>query len=408
MDPSMEDIEEEQRVFAKVISAFKNYQQYTLSANNRRRKDVYTLPKADQELLENLGYKQKLDVVDEAIIVNSDFLAEIANDPQIFGHDVEDEEDEPGAERPAVTHSHSHDQGSSHSHSHSHSHSGDHHRQHNGNSRGGKRSKRYIPTESDMDKLRSTLKQLVRDWSEEGKLEREACYKPMKDALVQHFANVPYEERRKLKVLVPGSGLGRLSWDIAYMGFGCQANEFSHYMLLTSYFILNKTTQVKQHTFYPYVHSFSNAPNKQSILQAISIPDVNPSDLPPGSDFSLVAGDFEDIFGNPDQEGAWEAILTCFFIDTAKNIVNYLRILHRILAPGGVWINLGPLLWHWENNNTSDPSVELDMEELKTLARTIGFEISNETTIDTTYTNNSKSMLGYVYHAAFWTATKIK
>jgi len=259
-----------------------------------------------------------------------------------------------------------------------------------------------------MDKLRSTLKQLVRDWSEEGNAEREACYKPMKDALVQHFANVPFEERRKLKVLVPGSGLGRLSWDIARMGFACQANEFSHYMLLTSYFILNKTAQIKQHTFHPYVHSFSNAPNKHSILQAVSIPDVNPSDLPQGSDFSLVAGDFEEIFGNSDQEGEWNAILTCFFIDTAKNIVNYLRILHRILAPGGVWINLGPLLWHWENNNTSDPSVELDMEELKTLARTIGFEISNETTVDTTYTNNAQSMLGYVYHAAFWTATKIK
>lgn len=25
----------------------------------------------------------------------------------------------------------------------------------------------------------------------------------------------------------------------------------------------------------------------------------------------------------------------------AKNIINYLRIIHRILAPGGVWINLG-------------------------------------------------------------------
>lgn len=30
----------------------------------------------------------------------------------------------------------------------------------------------------------------------------------------------------------------------------------------------------------------------------------------------------------------------------AKNIVNYLRILHRILAPGGVWINLGVLCRH--------------------------------------------------------------
>lgn len=39
-------------------------------------------------------------------------------------------------------------------------------------------------------------------------------------------------------------------------------------------------------------------------------------------------------------------------------------------------IPLGPLLWHFENNNTNDPSVELDLEELKQLARDIGFELS--------------------------------
>ena len=31
----------------------------------------------------------------------------------------------------------------------------------------------------------------------------------------------------------------------------------------------------------------------------------------------------------------------------------------------------------------------------------------NEKMIDTTYTNNAQSMLGYVYHAAFWTAKKV-
>lgn len=74
--------------------------------------------------------------------------------------------------------------------------------------------------------------------------------------------------------------------------------------------------------------------------------------------------------------------------------MNYLRIIHRILTPGGVWINLGrisfsrpprlyftgvgigPLLWHFENNNTNDPSVELDLEEVQSLARSIGFELS--------------------------------
>jgi len=165
---------------------------------------------------------------------------------------------------------------------------------------------------------------------------------------------------------------------------------------------------------YPYIHSFSNVASRQAMLRSVSIPDVLPSAIPSGSDFSLVAGDFEEIYGADDaddnvhepQSGQWDAILTCFFIDTAKNIVNYLRIIHRILSRGGIWVNLGPLLWHFENNTTNDPSVELDLEEVKQLARDIGFELSKERSIDTTYTSNSEGMLGYVYHAEFWVATK--
>ena len=41
-----------------------------------------------------------------------------------------------------------------------------------------------------------------------------------------------------------------------------------------------------------------------------------------------------------------------------------------------IYVHTGPLLWHWENNTTNDPSVELDLEEVKALAKAIGFEIS--------------------------------
>lgn len=91
-------------------------------------------------------------------------------------------------------------------------------------------------------------------------------------------------------------------------------------------------------------------------------------------------------------------LYSCPF-DQAKNFVNYLRIFHKILAPGGVWINLGyplshlrernftkltrclfvllslgPLLWHWENSGT-EVSVELDLEQVKALVEEMGFEI---------------------------------
>jgi carnosine N-methyltransferase len=124
-------------------------------------------------------------------------------------------------------------------------------------------------------------------------------------------------------VLVPGAGLGRLAWDVARLGFACQGNEFSHYMLLSSFFILNRTDGVNVHKIYPYVHSFSNIPTRSAMLEPISFPDVNPSSLPPGVDFSLVAGDFEEIYGSEHnngepQAGQWDAIMTCFFIDTVS------------------------------------------------------------------------------------------
>lgn len=35
------------------------------------------------------------------------------------------------------------------------------------------------PTMSDMEKVQSTLKQIVRDWSKDGEQERAACYDPI-------------------------------------------------------------------------------------------------------------------------------------------------------------------------------------------------------------------------------------
>lgn len=80
-------------------------------------------------------------------------------------------------------------------------------------------------TEHEMEKLRSTLRQLHRDWSEEGKVERERAYKPILDAVQRHCPINSRAERRP-RVLVPGCGLGRLPFEIAQLGYSCQGNEF--------------------------------------------------------------------------------------------------------------------------------------------------------------------------------------
>lgn len=43
-----------------------------------------------------------------------------------------------------------------------------------------------------------------------------------------------------VNILVPGTGLGRLAFEIAKLGYSCQGNEYSLHMLFTSNFLLNQ------------------------------------------------------------------------------------------------------------------------------------------------------------------------
>lgn len=113
---------------------------------------------------------------------------------------------------------------------------------------------------ADVDRVVTTLKQIRRDWSSDGKHERDQCYLPIINDLKNLFKNETkwafffklisktsslftfYSNKRPemISVLVPGAGLGRLAFEIASLGFKCQGNELSLHMLITSNFILNK------------------------------------------------------------------------------------------------------------------------------------------------------------------------
>jgi hypothetical protein len=66
----------------------------------------------------------------------------------------------------------------------------------------------------DLWRVREALKHFIRDWSAEGALERDRIFSPILDVLRE----VEGDERREKRVLVPGSGLGRLAWEISQLG----------------------------------------------------------------------------------------------------------------------------------------------------------------------------------------------
>lgn len=265
------------------------------------------------------------------------------------------------------------------------------------------------PTPLDMDKVFSTLRQFVRDWSAEGAPERDCVYKPILDTLESIFPN--RSERTRVRVLAPGAGLCRLSVELALRGFFAQANEFSYHMLIAGHYIQNHVYESSQHTIFPYCDNTSNLVNRADQFAEVYIPDLCASEAidelhAKGLNFgelSMVAGDFTEVYSKPSQHQTWSAVATCFFIDTAHNIVEYLEIIFNLLKPGGVWVNIGPLLYHFADVS-DDMSIELSLGELLTVAQRIGFELTSAppSFVDTTYTNNQRSMKQLVYRCAFF------
>ena len=128
------------------------------------------------------------------------------------------------------------------------------------------------------------------------------------------------------KVLVPGAGLGRLAFEIADMGFECQGNEFSLFMLFVSNFILNKTKFRNCFTIYPWVHQVTNNKERGDAVRPAQFPDVDPNELPDKAKFSMAAGDFLDVFKNEEYFASQDCVVTCFFIDCAHNIVEFIQV----------------------------------------------------------------------------------
>lgn len=320
-----EELEEEERHFRSILAAFASYQQDVERILRKYRLDWAKLPFHQQKLVPS--YPSKIKRAAECVEANQEFFDLVV----------------------ASVTDHSQDKLST--------------------------SKRPLnATES--ENLRSLLRQLAREWSAEGAVEREASYAGILTKLGELFP-LP-SARCNTRIFVPGAGLGRLAAEIAQLGFTTEGNEFSHFMLLPSQFILNSSgAHTNHHTIYPWALPFSNIWSwEQDQMRPVTIPDWTPSH--PLGEFSMIAGDFLQIYHHPSPHGGdsqryFDVIVSSFFLDTAPNVLEYLECFYRILQPGGYWINNGPLLYHFEGS-AGEMSIELSSEEIKSAAENIGFE----------------------------------
>ncbi|XP_050441311.1 carnosine N-methyltransferase [Adelges cooleyi] len=356
------ELEEERKSFQRIITAFMYYRTHSLNRLNKSVNYLKSLPEQHQRLL--INYSTNLETIRHCIQSNYNVILEIIKDTTCLFEN----QDTPSPDRwrtPDVC----------------------------------------KPIATDLEKVQSTLKQFVRDWSNEGVEERNTCYKPIIEDILKEFP-LDTVEPHEVKVLVPGAGLGRLVFEIAKLGYNSQGNEFSVFMLIASNFILNKCRGVNTYRLYPWIHQCDNNLETEHQMQCVSFPDINPAqELPRNASISMAAGDFLQVYTDKNE---WNCIATCFFIDCANNVVAFIETIYKILKPGGIWINLGPLLYHYSNVFDQD-SIEPSYQVIKEVITGIGFKFEKEIlNIPTKYAQNPQSMLQYEYKSVYFVCRKPK
>jgi len=293
-----------------------------------------------------------------------------------------------------------------------------------------------------MCKVSSVLKSLARDWSSEGKPERDMAYQPILRQ-VQKFVPVQGAGTQPSKICVPGAGVGRLACELSAKGYTVQGNEFSLYMLLASDFILNASvaTPSKPLKLSPALLESRNVHVSVDPIHSITLPDVDPFAMVqqeqeqakstdaslPQPEFSMAAGEFVSIYSSPKERGQWDAVAACFFLDASPCIIKYIQVIHQMLKPGGVLIYFGPLLWHWSgpamrpDDKTAEAykgrfayfdkhymtSIDLCWEDVREVILNVGFEFEEEETgLRALYTADRRSMMNMNYRCASFVARK--
>merc|ERR1719401_2045592 len=172
-------------------------------------------------------------------------------------------------------------------------------------------------------------------------------------------------------------------------------------MLLGSHLVLNRCTEAECFTIYPFVLSTTNRSEAGDHLRPIKVPHPSPrAALPRNAALSMAAGEFVEVY--KDQFNAWDAVATCFFLDTAKNVFLYIRTIAQLIRPGGLWINIGPLLFHYADCE-QEISVELSWEEIRpTICRY--FNLIEERVQVALYSANPGSLMSVRYNCVFFVA----
>ena len=84
----------------------------------------------------------------------------------------------------------------------------------------------------------------------------------------------------------------------------------------------------------------------------MTIPDVSSTEKL-GTQLKLNHADFVSYYRDPERSSQFDAVATCFFLDSSPNVIRYIETVRNCLKVGGIWSNTGPLLFNRNENGVA-------------------------------------------------------
>ena len=249
----------------------------------------------------------------------------------------------------------------------------------------------------------------MRDWTVDV---AQNDYSHLLDLLDEHEQG-QLENRAMTTVLVPGSGLGRLAYEILKSGRKVEALDSSISMIAATRTIVHDLLMTKKDSheldkaeetllIYPFVDQTSNLFRHQyrtKKFELLTHSDRNvltsrwtgtgtgKTNKNIADQLTLIHGEFKHVAMNQASlvtDELYDVIVTSYFVDMQTNVLRCIDDLFALLNPGGIWINEGPLKFGL------DAEVAVAGDTLLLYARSIGFNVLHLSTAEEVSAVNSQ------------------
>jgi carnosine N-methyltransferase len=245
----------------------------------------------------------------------------------------------------------------------------------------------------------------MRDWTEEREEERINNYNDIINDVIKHLPNENKEKNKeRYKILIPGSALNRIGYELAKKGYDVEGNDYLYLNGIFSDFIFNRSKK-NMNCLQPFIYTFRNFWNEDDAFKKFSFPniDIDLKDKEKCGKMKMVIGDFISTYENT--KDFYDCVITCYFMDTAENIIQYVDIIYNVLKKGGIWINFGPLSYHY-SLFPDRVSIELPYDKLKEVIINYEFEYIYENIKDAYFGYMDNHMKNEIFKCIYFVVKK--